>query len=88
MPSAKATSASGLAKSVSPVSWLTILAVTVVIASNGLSDKLGRGPCPQHHDHRLADGAQAASRIAPTMPGRAAGRTTWRMVSDWVAPSP
>ena len=30
----------------------------------------------------------AASRKAPTMPGRAAGRTTLRMVSDWVAPSP
>jgi hypothetical protein len=30
----------------------------------------------------------AASRIAPTMPGSAAGSTTWRMVSDGVAPSP
>ena len=30
----------------------------------------------------------AASRIAPTTPGSAAGKTTRLMVSDWVAPRP
>ena len=30
----------------------------------------------------------AASRIAPTIPGNAAGSTTWRTVSDCVAPRP
>ena len=38
IPSAKATSVSGEAKSVSPVNWPTIYTVMVVIASNGLSD--------------------------------------------------
>ena len=38
--------------------------------------------------YRVPIARLAASRIAPTIPGRAAGMITWRIVSDWVAPSP
>ena len=88
VPSAKATRASGEAKSLSPVSWLTILAVTVVIASNGFRLSRAAAPAPSTTIIVSPMAREAASRMAPTIPGRAAGSTTCRMVSDCVAPSP
>src|SRR5690606_2878614 len=46
MPSAKATRVSGLLKSVSPVSWPTILTVIVVMASKGLRLSFAAAPAP------------------------------------------
>ena len=43
-PKAKATNVSGELNSVSPVNWLTIFTVMVVIASNGLIDNLAEAP--------------------------------------------
>ena len=88
MPSAKATSVSGELKSVSPVSWLTIFTVTVVIASNGLSDSRAAAPAPRTTIIVSPMAREAASRMAPTMPGSAAGMITRLIVSDWVAPRP
>ena len=88
MPSAKATKASGDEKSASPVNWLTILAVIVVIASKGFIDRRAAAPAPSTTIIVSPMARDAAKRIAPTMPGRAAGKITRRMVSDWVAPKP
>ena len=87
-PNAKATSVSGLANSVSPVNWLTIFTVTVVIASKGFRLSLAAAPAPITTIIVSPIARLAASRIAPTMPGRAAGMTTLRTVSDGVAPRP
>ena len=79
---------SGEAKSASPVSCDTILAVTVVIASNGLSDSRAAAPAPSTTIIVSPMARDAASRTAPTMPGSAAGMTTCLIVSDLVAPRP
>ena len=75
MPSAKATSASGDAKSASPVSWLTIFAVTVVMASKRVEAELCGSTRAKHHDHGFADGARRGEQNGTdnTRQGRPAG---------------
>jgi hypothetical protein len=87
-PSAKATSDCGPAKSVSPVSWLTIETVTVEIGSNGLARRTGLLPAASTTIMVSPMARLTARRKAPTMPGSAAGSSTRRMVSDCVAPRP
>ena len=86
-PNANATSVSGLAKSVSPVNCDTILTVTVVMASNGFKSSRAAAPAPKTTIMVSPMAREAANNTAPTIPGNAAGKTTWRIVSDCVAPN-
>ena len=86
-PRAKAASVFGLSNSWSPTSRVTICAVTVVTASSGLMVRLAARPAAITTIMVSPIARETASSTAPTMPGSAPGNTTWRMVSDLVAPS-
>jgi hypothetical protein len=88
MPRAKATSVCGELNSRSPVSWLTILTVIVVIASNGLPVKLAATPAARTTIIVSPMAREAVRRMAPTMPGRRPAGSPCLIVSERVAPRP
>src|SRR5690554_1189926 len=87
MPRAKAARVLALSNSWSPVSRVTICTVTVVTESSGLAVRLAARPAAITTIMVSPMAREAASRMPPIMPGRAAGKITFFMVSDWVAPS-
>ena len=60
--------------------------VIVVRASNGLAVNRAIAPAPKTTIIVSPIARDAANKIAPTMPGKAAGKTTCLIVSDCVAP--
>ena len=86
-PRAKPTSDWGPAKSLSPVSWLTMVTVTVETGSAGLARRTGLLPAARTTIMVSPIARLTARRKAPTIPGSAAGRSTRRMPSEGVAPS-
>ncbi|MCY1309541.1 hypothetical protein D9M70_596460 [compost metagenome] len=88
MPSAKATSVCGEVNSRSPVNWLTIFTVTVVIGSKGLICMRAATPAASTTIIVSPTARDAVRSSAPTMPGSAAGRITFLTVSERVAPRP
>ena len=85
-PNAKAASVLGLSNSWSPVSRVTICTVTVVTDSNGFAVNFAASPAAITTIIVSPIARDIASIIPPTIPGSAAGITTFRMVSDCVAP--
>jgi hypothetical protein len=75
-----------LSNSWSPVSSLTICAVTVVTLAKGLAVMLAESPAAITTIIVSPIARLTASRTPPTTPGRAAGRMTWRIVSLVVDP--
>ena len=75
-----------LSNSWSPVSRVTIWTVTVVTVSSGLAVRLAASPAAITTIMVSPMARETASRIPPMMPGSAAGKITFFMVSDWVAP--
>ena len=62
--------------------------VTVDTASSGLICSKGLFPAASTTIMVSPIARDAANKNAPIMPGKAAGITTWRIVSDFVAPKP
>jgi hypothetical protein len=87
-PSAKAASVFALSNSWSPTSSVTICTVTVVTASNGFAVKFAARPAAITTIMVSPIARETASRMPPTIPGNAAGRITFIIVSERVEPSP
>jgi len=87
MPSAKAASVLGLSNSVSPISSVTIWSVMVVTLSSGLIVSLAIRPAAITTIIVSPMARLTARRTPPTMPGMAAGNSTFIIVSPRVAPS-
>ncbi len=86
-PSAKAASVFALSNSWSPVSSLTICAVTVVTLAKGFAVRFADRPAAITTIIVSPIARLTASRMPPITPGSAAGISTWRIVSVGVAPS-
>ena len=87
-PSANAARVLGLSNSWSPTSRVTICTVTVVTAWRGFAVRLAARPAAMTTIIVSPMAREIASSSPPTIPGSAAGRTTCRIVSERVAPSP
>ena len=87
-PRAKAARVLGLSNSWSPTRRVTIWAVTVVTASRGFAVRFAASPAAITTIMVSPIARDTASRMLPTIPGSAAGSTTRRTVSDFVAPRP
>ena len=76
-PSANAASLLGLSNSWSPVSNCTLCVVTVVTLANGLAVRLAAKPAAMTTIIVSPIARLTASRTPPTMPGSAAGTSTF-----------
>ena len=85
-PSANAASVFALSNSWSPISRTTIWTVTAVTDSKGLNVRFAATPAAITTIIVSPMALDNASKIALTIPGRAAGKITSLTVSDWVEP--
>src|SRR5699024_519576 len=65
-----------------------MLTATVETAAKGLPCNCGLLPAASTTIMVSPMARLVASNNAPTITGKAAGNTTWRIVSEWVAPNP